>query len=97
MLSRSATEVPKTIFFCRTKNDCSKVYYHLAKAAVCKRTVSMYHASLTQATKAQLYDDFKSGVRLLCLSATIAFGMVINKTVKQCMDMHGLHLGDGHT
>ena len=79
MLSNSEREMPKTIIFCCTKNDCSKVYRHLAKAAVCKHTVSMYHASLTQDTKRQMLDDFKSGVQLLCLSATIAFGMV-NKT-----------------
>lgn len=69
-------EVPKTIIFCGTKNNCSKVYCHLVKAAHSKHSVSMYHSSLTQATKAQMHDDFKSGVQLRCLSATIAFGMV---------------------
>ena len=78
MLCKSAVEVPKTLIFCRTKNDCSKVYRHLIRSAVNKQTVSMYHASLTEATRAQVHADFKSGLQLLCVPATIAFGMVKN-------------------
>lgn len=70
-------EVPKTIIFCRTKNDCSKVYFFLRKYAQDKNSVSMYHSSLTQPTKAQVREKFKSGTQLRCLSATVAFGMVI--------------------
>ena len=68
---------PKTIIFCRTKNDCSKVYSFVSKS-ICRgtNTVSMYHGSLSQATKSQVLADFKSGTELRCLSATIAFGMV---------------------
>lgn len=80
MLTRAsvAEEVPKTIVFCRTKNDSSKVYRFLHKSAHNKHAVSMYHSSLTQATKIQVQDNFKSGSQLRCLSATIAFGMVIH-------------------
>ena len=69
-------EVPKTIIFCRTKNDCSKIYCYLCKYAHAKHSVSMYHSSLTPSTKAQVRDNFKSGAQLRCLSATVAFGMV---------------------
>lgn len=78
VLSRTSVteEVPKTIIFCRTKNDCSKVYCFLCKSAQNKDAVSMYHSSLTQVTKTQVQDNFKCGAQLRCLSATIAFGMV---------------------
>lgn len=75
VLGKSSMEVPKTIIFCGTKNNCSKVYCHLVKAAN-KSAVSMYHSSLTKATKTKIHDDFKSGTQLRCLAATIAFGMV---------------------
>ena len=74
-------DAPKTIVFCRTRNDCAKVYSFLCKSAP-RNTVSMYHSSLTQATKRQVQADFKSGTELRCLSATIAFGMVIG--IKTC-------------
>lgn len=69
-------EMPKTIIYCRTKNDCSKVYLHLRKYARVKCLVTMYHSSLTPATKRDVQDKFKNGDELRCLSATIAFGMV---------------------
>ena len=76
ILSKDEDQAPKTIVFCRTKNDCSKVYLFLRKCAYDKHSVSMYHSSLTQTTKAEIQNKFKSGDHLRCLSATIAFGMV---------------------
>ena len=71
-----STPAPKTLVFCRTKNNCSNVYDYLMRGSCDKRAVSMYHASLTQATNSQVHDDFKCGSKLRCISATIAFGMV---------------------
>lgn len=72
----TSAEVPKTIVFCRTKNDAAKVYSLLLKSANDKHSIDMYHSSLTQGTKRRVQDRFKSGTQLRCLSATIAFGMV---------------------
>lgn len=69
-------QVPKTVVFCRTKNDCAKVYCFLNKSASTRNVISMYHSSLTQYTKALVQERFKSGSELRCLSATVAFGMV---------------------
>lgn len=68
-------EVPKTIVFCRTKNDCAKIYSFLCKSPP-RHTVAMYHSSLTEATKNKMQEQFKCRGQLRCLSATIAFGMV---------------------
>lgn len=68
-------ELPKTIIFRCTKNDCARIYSFLCKSAP-RHAMSMYHSSLTQTTKTEIQDLFKSGDRLRCLSATIAFGMV---------------------
>lgn len=73
MLSRN--EVPKTLIFCCTRDDCAKVYGFLSKSA--RRQVSMYHSSLTQTTKTEVQSSFGCGGQLRCLSATVAFGMVI--------------------
>ena len=78
LLSKDEEVVPKTIIFCRTKNDCAKVYSFLYKSSH-SYAVSMYHSSLTQATKTQVQDSFKSRGQLKCLSATVAFGMVNTK------------------
>lgn len=75
LLNEEEEDAPKTIVFCRTKNDCAKVYSFMCKSAP-RHTVSMYHSSLTQATKLRVHADFKSDTELKCLSATIAFGMV---------------------
>lgn len=74
-LSRGDVDVPKSIVFCRTKNDCSRIYLHLHKCAYQKTSVSMYHSSLTQMTKREVEHKFRNG-ELRCLSATVAFGMV---------------------
>ena len=74
-LSRNA--MPKTLIFCCTRNDCAKVYGFLRKSA--HRQVSMYHSTLTQTTKTEVQSSFRCGGRLRCLSATVAFGMVITK------------------
>lgn len=71
-------EVPKTIIFCRTKNDAAKVYALLNKCAHGRHTVDMYHSSIRQETKRRVQCRFKDGSQLRCLSATIAFGMVNN-------------------
>lgn len=69
-------DVPKTVIFCRTKNDTSKVYSFLLKSAYSKHSVGMYHSSLTQRTKTHVQDNFRAGCSLRCLSAKVAFGMV---------------------
>ena len=73
-------EVPKTIIFCRTKNDCAKVYSFLCKSLP-RNTVSMYHSSISQSTRSTVQEQFRCSGQLRCLSATIAFGMVINLEV----------------
>ena len=80
MLGKSkevSEEVPKTIIFCRTKNDCAKVYNFLCKSLP-RNTVSMYHSSLSQSTRSTVQEQFRCSGQLRCFSATIAFGMVIN-------------------
>lgn len=74
----SRNEMPKTLIFCCTRNDCAKVYTFLSKSA--HRQVSMYHSSLTQNTKSKVQSSFGYGGQLRCLSATVAFGMVNTKT-----------------
>ena len=69
-------EIPKSIIFCRTRNDCSRVFLYLHKQARQKTSVTMYHSSLTQTTKREVERNFKTGEQLRCLSATVAFGMV---------------------
>ena len=76
-------DILKTIIFCRTKNDCAKIYGFLCKSGD-KHAVSMYHSSLTQGTKTQIQENFKSGGQLRCLSATVAFGMV-NCNMNSCV------------
>ena len=74
MLQAGAT---KMLVYAQTKNAACKVYEMLSKSVQNKRSVSMYHASLTPATKKQLHADFRhdSG-DLQCLVTTVAFGMV---------------------
>lgn len=84
------SHIPKTIVFCKTKNICSKVYCCLSKTARDKSSVSMYHASLTQATKAQVHENFKSGSQLRCLAATIAFGMGMDIPDVELVVVYGL-------
>lgn len=79
-LARKRKKSPKQSFFCRTKNDCAKVYKYLSKSAD-KDAVSMYHSSLTQDTKTKIESSFECGDQLRCLSATIAFGMVNTKSL----------------
>lgn len=70
-------EVPKTLIFCQTKDAVCKVYKLLSKADCTGKLVSMFHASLTQATKSHMQHSFQSSSSgLRCLAATVAFGMV---------------------
>ena len=68
--------IPKTLIFVQTKNTGCKLYNWLSQCASSKRSVGLYHASLTQATKSHLQDMFKQQSGLRCLVATVAFGMV---------------------
>ena len=89
--------MPKTLIFCCTRNDCAKVYGFLKKSA--HRQVSMYHSTLTQTTKTEVQSSFRCGGRLRCLSATVAFGMVITKTYLSVYssDMAVMYVGHRHT
>ena len=66
---------PKTIIYTLTKNSACKVYEMLRKSVHNSHCVSMYHASLTPATKAHVHSEFQKGT-LRCLVSTVAFGMV---------------------
>ena len=77
----STTEQPsiilKTLIFSQTKDDVYKVFSFLRASSLHKCTVSMYHASQSEETKAFIQSTFQSSMtELRCLSATIAFGMV---------------------
>lgn len=69
-------QIPKTIIFVQTKNMTCKLYSFLRKSTVNKKSVNMYHASLTAATKTELYNSFCGNGPIRCLVSTIAFGMV---------------------
>ena len=69
--------IPKTLIFCRWKETAANIYCFLSYSAACREHVSMYHASLTEHSKREIYIHFSSRFsRLRCLVATIAFGMV---------------------
>ena len=72
--------LPKTIVFCQTKDIACKVYSTFRDAASQPRLVGLYHASMTDSTKLEMYKRFKeSTVRIL--AATVAFGMVSYKVL----------------
>ena len=97
------TETVKNIIFCRTYNDCSRIY-QLFKCNLKKeitdpvgypdvsqfRLVDMFHATNSVEVKNSILKSFScSGGRLQILIATIAFGMGIN-----CPDIRRIiHLG----
>ena len=96
MLRDDPEDMPKTIVFCRTKNDCAKVYNFLSKSAR-RHAVGMYHANLTQGTKAYVQEQFRCRSQLKCLSATVAFGMVNNAYFLYRVKLSPkINLGDGH-
>ena len=68
---------PRTVIFCSRKSTVSSVFQFLRQCAKDKRCVAMYHASLTEATKRDIYEQFSNPLSYVCcLVATIAFGMV---------------------
>ena len=72
--------VPRTVIFCRRKNVVCSVFEFLRQCAKNKRCAAMYHASLTETTKREIYDQFSNPrSHVCCLVATIAFGMVSTK------------------
>ena len=75
--TESPSTVPKTIVFSQTKDDVYTVFRFLHGASTHKSSVTMYHASQSQETKAFNQSNFRSSLtELRCISATIAFGMV---------------------
>ena len=77
MRGPSPENFPKTLIFCKTKTQCVKVYTLLRSMSAHKGLVSMYHATLSEETKAFLYRHFSARQSdLRCLVCTIAFGMV---------------------
>ena len=68
---------PKTVVFCRQKEMVAKVFQFLQHSAKSKDFVGMYHASLSEQTKNEMYRRFCNPASILCcLVATIAFGLV---------------------
>ena len=75
--TRDAQMFPRTVIFCTRKNTVSNIFEFLYDCAKDKRFVAMYHASLSDATKSEIYADFSTQQsHICCLIATIAFGMV---------------------
>ena len=73
----SPDDFPKTLVFCKTKSQCVKIYTMFMAVSSHKGLVSMYHATLSDETKAFLYRQFTARMSdLRCLVCTIAFGMV---------------------
>ena len=87
LISSPPSSVPKTLIFTQTKNIACKIYAWLSEHAATKTRVSMYHASLTHSTKAQIQQHFSSSEGdLRCLVSTVAFGMVNTVLlVDECM------------
>ena len=74
--------IPKMLIYVQTKDMAWKVYIHLQRQCV----TGIYHANITQTTKAAVYREFRSsGSPLKCLIATVAFGMVCGKKLKSIM------------
>lgn len=68
---------PRCIIFCKRKEVVSNVFQFLRHCARKREFVAMYHASLTENTKKEIYDQFANPFsHIRCLVATIAFGMV---------------------
>ena len=59
-------DIPKILIFTQTKSTACKLFQLLRRAAVKKEYVGMYHASLTQYTKASIQHS----------QLVIVFGMV---------------------
>ena len=47
---------PRTVIFCSRKSTVSSVFQFLRQCAKDKRCVAMYHASLTEGTKRDIYE-----------------------------------------
>lgn len=63
------------IIYCLTKNDTEKIAEYITEAGIECRA---YHAGLTNKIREKVQNDFMNGT-VNCISATIAFGMGINK------------------
>lgn len=78
-IANTSSAIPKTIIFSQNKDNVHSVYEFLHSASLSKKSVSMYHASQSQETKAFIQRNFRSSdSELRYLSATIAFGMGID-------------------
>ena len=77
MQSHNPCSIPKTLIFCCRKETAANIYRFLSYSAASREHVTMYHASLTERSKREIYIRFSSrSSQLRCLVATIAFGMV---------------------
>ena len=75
--AKESKDIPKTLVFCRTKEAAVNMYRLLLQSSSRRDYVSMFHASLTKATKQAIQHNFQSPTSALrCLVATVAFGMV---------------------
>ena len=71
------SDIPKTIIYCNRKEAAANIYHFLSHSATVREQVNIYHASLTEHSKREIYKQFSSRFsQLRCLVATIAFGMV---------------------
>ena len=77
----SPDDFPKTLVFCKTKSQCVKIFTLFTAMSTHKGLISMYHATLSEETKAFLYRQFTARQSdLRCLVCTITFGMVSNSS-----------------
>ena len=53
-ITTGAGSLPKSLFFCHTKEVAVKIYRHLLQSSRSKEFVSLFHASLKQATKTHI-------------------------------------------
>lgn len=74
--SKSRDDIPKTLIFCQTKDMAVKVYSELLQHTAFKDSISMYHASLSEATKLAIQHRYGHTDLLKCVVATVAFGLV---------------------
>ena len=85
---KTSRDVPKTLIFCQTKDVVVKVYLALSQSTAVQGSISMYHGSLSEATKAVIQHQFQQSHTLMCVVATIAFGLVSIVSILTTMASH---------
>lgn len=65
-----------SLLFCQTKGVVVKVYLPLSQCTAFWHHISMYHASLSEATKLAIQHRYGHTNLLKCVVSTVAFGLV---------------------